>query len=211
VADEAAPPERGVQLNERPQLRLVAPHPREQDRDAPGLPRRRRFRRPVKPATAAGPHGLRPRPLLYYFRRGGRGEGNRSKGLRFHLFDSGFLVEMEVTGAGDRDGVSGWFRRLVRRGFLFSLSMVSSFFSGVCIGVCLCAVWASGQRYRAGLDKHELSWGTVILVEIFQSDVKFVCLHRSCSTDITFECRYIWYMRQGSQFLVFTVPKYLLF
>jgi hypothetical protein len=35
---------------------------------------------------------------------------------------------MEVTGAGDRDGVSGWLRRLVRRGFLFSLSMVSSFF-----------------------------------------------------------------------------------
>lgn len=98
MADEAAPPERGVQLDERPQLLIVAPHPREQNRDAPGLPRRRRFRRPVEPPAAAGPHGL-----LRLRRRGpcsaasvdeAEGEGNRSKGLR--CFTCLFLVEMEV-------------------------------------------------------------------------------------------------------------------
>ena len=112
VADEAAPPERGVELDERPQLRLVAPHPREDHRDAPRLPRRRRSRRPVEPPAAAGPHGLRPparppqRPLRYFR----RGEANRSKGLRC---STPLLVAMEVgegeardgDGDGDGDGV----------------------------------------------------------------------------------------------------------
>lgn len=62
MADEAAPPERRVELDERPQLRLVAPHPPEHHHDAPRARRRRRRRRgrPVEAAAAAGPHGQRP-------------------------------------------------------------------------------------------------------------------------------------------------------
>ena len=157
MADEAAPPERGVQLDERPQLRLVAPHPREQNRDAPRLPRRRRrFRRPVEPPAAAGPHGLR---LLLRRRcrpcsaaatvEEAEEEGNRSKGLR--CFTCLFLVEMEIEmevrrgGGGDGDGGGRFGVWFVAR-FYFPFREISSnavcyfFFPEVCTGVCLCAV-----------------------------------------------------------------------
>ena len=61
MADEASPAERCVEVDEGPQLRLVAPDPGEDHDDAPRRPRRRRGR-PVEAAAAAGPHGQRPPP-----------------------------------------------------------------------------------------------------------------------------------------------------
>lgn len=103
MADEAAPPERGVELNERPQLRVVAPHPREQNRDAPRLPRRRGSRRPVETPAATGPHGLRrPGPCSTASVEGTEEKGNRSKGLCCFtcLFWWEMEEEMEETGTG---------------------------------------------------------------------------------------------------------------
>lgn len=122
VADEAPPPERGVELDERPQLRLVAPHPREDHRDAPRLPRRRRFRRPVEPPAAAGPHGRRRPQHLLRLLPPRRGE-SESKGLRcfFSLASGGDgRGEEETTGTG---WVACSLRRFVRRGFYFFVSV----------------------------------------------------------------------------------------
>jgi hypothetical protein len=139
VADEAAPPERGVQLNERPQLRLVAPHPREQDRDAPGLPRRRRFRRPVKPATAAGPHGLRgPCSATSVEEAEERGIGARVCAFTCLILD--FWWSGGDGGDGcRRQGRGEWLASAFgsSRIFIFSFDGFLLFFSEVCIGVSL--------------------------------------------------------------------------
>lgn len=144
VADEAPPPERGVELDERPQLRLVAPHPREDHRDAPRLPRRRRFRRPVEPPAAAGPHGRRRRrrpqhllPLL----PPRRGESEQGFALFFSLASGGDGRGEEET---DGDGVGRLLASAFRSSwilffrFCFLLgSIYRPAFFEVCIGSLL--------------------------------------------------------------------------
>ena len=148
MADEAAPPERGVELDERPQLRLVAPHPREEHRHAPRLPRRRRSRRPVEPPAAAGPHGLRP-PARRSARSATSAEERRI-GARVCAVPLPFWWRWRLEETGTGTGRGGSLARLVVwfvadfyfPFFLFHFGGIyRSAFSEVFVrGVCLCGM-----------------------------------------------------------------------
>ena len=102
MADEAAPAERGVEVDEGPQLGLVAPDPGEDHDDAPRRPRRRPGR-PVEAAAAAGPHGQR-RPLPPAPNRGSRRRrGRGSEGLRCSEGDKLAEVGLGWDGNGRED------------------------------------------------------------------------------------------------------------
>jgi hypothetical protein len=75
---------------------------------------------PAPSRTAHRSRATWPRPLLYYFRRGDRGEGDRSKGLR------GFTWLFWL-----REGGEGWRRRRRPDGNAFGLLRILFSFSRI--------------------------------------------------------------------------------